>query len=366
MGEIAESFRLHGPQDRATCGDQMPPSHRRAMDALEHCRTAALGGQVYDGEHCHACQDRYHSGKNRPCPTCQNGSAHEWLHRPQAMLLPVPYCLVTLTRPEARRPLARRHQTLFYTILFRSSAQALQELAWEPRFVGGKIGLVGVLHTWTRALHYHPPGHDLVPAGGLAADGRQWLPARDHVLVPVKALSLRFRANVRAALRKTPVFDLVPPTVWEQDWGVHGEPGGTGAPALQYLAPYIFRVAISHNRILRWEAGRVTFQYPDSQTGALQVCTVTAADFLRRFLQHLRPDHCVKVRYDGLLGPSNRDALHKATTLLGGARRHSPPEGHTPAATPPETGLRCPKCAGVMQRLDTLRPTARCPRHRGP
>jgi hypothetical protein len=171
---------------------------------------------------------------------------------------------------------------------------------------------------------------------------------------------------VRDALHKTPVFDLVPPTVWEQDWVVHCEPVGTGAQALQYLAPYIFRVAISNNRILRLEAGRVTFQYQDSQTGAIQVCTITVEEFIRRFLQHILPDHFVKVRYYGLFGPGNRDALNQARALLGGERRHSPPEGHTPDATPPETGMRCPKCAGVMHLIDTLRPTARFPRNRGP
>jgi hypothetical protein len=173
MVEIAAIFRLHGPQYRAKFGDQMPPSHRRAMEAIEHCRTEALGGQVYYCENCHDYQYSYHSCKNRHCPKCQNGSANEWLHRQQAMLLPVPYFLVTFTVPDALRQLARRHQTLFYNLLFRSSAQALQELAWDPRFVGGKLGLVGVLHTWTRAMHYHPHVHYLVPAGGLAADGRQ-------------------------------------------------------------------------------------------------------------------------------------------------------------------------------------------------
>ena len=366
MVEMAEIFRLHGPQYRAKFGDQMPPSHLRAMEAIEHCRTEALGGQIYYCETCHDYQYSYHSCKNRHCPKCQHGSAHAWLHRQQARLLPLPDFLVTLTWPDALRQLARSHQKLFYNLLFRSSAQALQELALDPRFVGGKIGMVGVLHTWTRALHYHPHVHYLVPAGGLAADSGQWLPARNTFLVPVKALSILYRAKLRDALRRTPVFDLVPPAVWEQDWVVHCEPVGTGAQALQYLAPDIFRVAISNHRILRLEDGRVTFEYQDSQTGALQVCTVTAEEFIRRFLQHVLPDHFVKVRYDGLFGPGNRDALNKARALLGVERRNGLPEGHLPDAIPQEPGMRCPKCASVMQLIDTLRPTARVPRNRGP
>ena len=366
MVAMAEIFRLHGPPYRATFGDQMPHSPLRAMEAIEHCRTEALGGQVSSCENGHDYQYRDHSCKNRHGPTCQNDSAHEWLQRQEDMLLPLPHVLVTFTLPDSLRKLARSHQTLFYNILFRSSAQALQDLAWDPRFVGGTIGMVGVLHTWTRAMHDHPHVHDLVPAGGLAADGGQWLPARDHVLVPVKALSLLFRANVRDALRKTPVFGLVPNDLWEKDWVVHGEPVGSGSHALRYLAPYIFRVAISNHRILKLADGQVTFQYRDSQTGAIQVCTVTAEACIRRFLQHVLPDHFVKVRYDGLLSPGNRDALQKAKQLLGGERRHRHPEGPEPDSPPQDTAIRCPKCARVMPLIETLRPNGCFPRNRGP
>jgi hypothetical protein len=201
---MAEIVRIHGPQYRAKFGDQMPHSHLRAMEAIEHCRTEALGGQIYYGDNCADDQYRDHSCKNRPCPKGQNGSANDWLQRHKDLRLPVPHFLVTCPVPDSLRELTRSHQQLFYNILFRASAQALQDLALDPRFVGGKLGMVGVLHTWTRALHDHPHGHYLVPAGGLASDGRQWLPSREHCLVPVKALSLLFRAKVRDALRQTP------------------------------------------------------------------------------------------------------------------------------------------------------------------
>jgi hypothetical protein len=366
MVEIAEIFRIHGPQYRAKFGDQIPHSHLRAMEAIEHCRTEALGGQVYYCENCDDYQYRYHSCKNRHCPKCQNGSANDWLQRQKDLLLPVPHFLVTFTLPDSLRELARSHQKLFYNILFRSSAQALQDRALDPRFVGGTIGMVGVLHTWTRALHDHPHVHSLVPAGGLAADGGQWLPARENFLVPVKALSILFRANVRNALRKTPLFDLVRNDLWERDWVVHCEPVGRGSQALHYLAPYIFRVAISNNRILTLADGQVAFQYRDSQTGAIQVCTVPAEEFIRRFLQHVLPDHFVKVRYDGLFGPGNRDALKKARQLLGVESRNGHAEGHDPDSPPPEMAIRCPKCASVMQLIETVRPNGWFPLKPGP
>jgi endogenous inhibitor of DNA gyrase (YacG/DUF329 family) len=361
MVEIAEIFRIHGPEYRAKFKDQMLPSHVQAMEAIEHCRTEALGGHVYFCEHCQDYQYSYHSCKNRHCPTCQNGSAHDWLQRQRDMLLPVPYFLVTFTLPDTLRELARSNQKLLYNTLFRASAAALQKLALDPRFVGGTIGMIGVLHTWTRALHYHPHVHYLVPAGGLARDGRQWLPSRGDFLVPVQALSIVFRAKFRDALRKTPVFDLVPREVWDRAWVVHCEPVGTGVQALQYLAPYIFRVAISHNRILTLEDGQVTFQYKDSQTEQTKVCTLSAEEFIRRFLQHVLPDHFVKVRYYGFFSPGTRHALQTVRELLGAQSTPKHPAGHDADSMPATTAVHCPRCGNAMELVETLRPKNRSP-----
>ena len=155
MIELAEIFRLHGPAYREKFGNRMLPSHRRAMQDIEQCRTAALGGQVY---FCAQCQDQrysYHSCKNRNCPKCGNEQANEWLNQQQNLLLPTHYFLVTFTLPQELRPLARSNQKTIYQLLFRASSQALLKLAQDPRFVGGQIGMVGVLQTWTRDLHYH-------------------------------------------------------------------------------------------------------------------------------------------------------------------------------------------------------------------
>jgi putative transposase/transposase-like zinc-binding protein len=361
MAELAEIFRRHGPAYRAKFKDQMLPSHVQAMEAIEQCRTEELGGHVYFCERCQDYQYSYHSCKNRHCPKCQNGAANAWLQRQQEMLLPVPYFLVTFTLPEALRELTRRHQKLLYNTLFRTSAAALQTLALDPRFVGGTIGMIGVLHTWTRAMHYHPHVHYLVPAGGLAQDGQHWLPSREDFLVPVTALSVMFRAKFRDALRKSRLFDLVPPEVWEQDWVVHCEPVGTGAQALQYLAPYVFRVAISNNRILTLGDGQVTFQYKDSQTKQTKICTLSAEAFIRRFLQHVLPDHFVKVRYYGLLSPGNRAALQTVRELLGVQSTPRQLEGHAADSTPATTAVRCPRCGNAMELVETLRPKNRSP-----
>lgn len=169
--EVADIFRRYGSQYRQKFGQRMPASHHQAMLAIEQCRTEALGGHVFYCEDCDETLYSYHSCQNRHCPKCQNDTAEQWLQKQQALLLPGPHFLVTFTLPAQLRPVARRQQKTVYNILFRTSAAALQQLAADPRFVGGTIGMVGVLHTWTRELNYHPHIHYLVPAGGLAPDG---------------------------------------------------------------------------------------------------------------------------------------------------------------------------------------------------
>ena len=175
MGEVAAIFHLHGPAYRAKFGDRMLPSHLRVMQDIAQGRTEALGGQLYHCEHCQASPYSYHSCKNRHCPKCQTAQADVWLEHQQSLLLPVPYFMVTCTLPEPLRALTRSHQQPLYTLLFQSAAEAIQALAMDRRFIGGRSGMVGVLHTWTRDLRYHPHVHDIVTGGGLAGNGR-WRP----------------------------------------------------------------------------------------------------------------------------------------------------------------------------------------------
>jgi hypothetical protein len=373
MVEMADIFRRYGPEYRAKYGDKMLPSHRQAMRAIERCRTAALGGHVYTCESCGETQYQYHSCRNRHCPKCQNDRAQQWLEKQQDLLLPVPYFLVTVTLPSELRRVVRSHQKQVYDLFFRTSAQAIQQLARDPRFVGGQMGLVGVLHTWGRNLSYHPHLHYLVPGGGWAADGEIWLPARKNFLLPVKALSRIVRAKFRDALRQTPLFDLVSSSVWRKAWVVHCQPVGNGLMALKYLAPYIFRVAISNHRILQLAEGKVTFRYRASDTGKLRTCTLPAEEFIRRFLQHVLPKGFVKVRYYGFLASGCRQRLTsirqqldnssaaQAPDLDPGTKAESQLEAH-PADDPIlDPIVLCPSCGQVMQQRLIPRPRGRCP-----
>jgi hypothetical protein len=359
--ELAEIFRRYGPQYREKYGARMPPSHWDAMTDIELCRTEALGGQVYQCAECGERRYSYHSCQNRHCPKCQNAAGQAWLEQQQALLLPVPYFLLTFTLPEELREVARSHQKLVYSLLFRTSAAATQQLAQDARFVGGTLGMVGVLHTWTRALIYHPHVHYVVPGGGLAADGTTWRPAREDFLLPVRALSVLFRAKFRDALRQTELFSEVPADVWTQDWVVHCQPVGNGAAALKYLAPYIFRVAISNRRILSLQHDQVTFGYTDARSGQRKTCTVGAEEFIRRFLQHVLPKGFSKVRYYGFFGPNQREALSKVQRLLTGTATRARADPHAPAEPLATTELQCPTCGKPMQLVSTLRPRGRCP-----
>ncbi len=359
MVELAEIFRLHGQEYRAQFGHRMLPSHLRAMQDIERCRTEALGGQLY---FCNQCQEQrysYHSCKNRHCPKCQNEQANQWLQAQQNLLLPGPHFLVTFTLPAELRALARSNQKTIYNLLFRASSAALLKLAQDPRFVGAQIGMVGVLHTWTRQLLYHPHVHYIVTGGGLTQN-RQWRAARKDFLVPVKALSVIFRAKFRDHLKKTELFSLVDKQVWQKNWVAHSEPVGTGQAAFKYLAPYVFRVAISNNRILKVENGEVTFKYKESASGQIRFCTVSAQEFIRRFLQHVLPERFVKVRYYGLLSPSNRKLLAQARELLEAPAVNSNTTDSA-ALRPAATAPCCPHCGTVLTLIAQLKPCSRVP-----
>jgi len=261
MVTLGEIFRRYGSHYRDQFGAQMSSAQHQAMRAIEACRTEALGGHLYI---CPACATKcysYHSCRNRHCPRCQHHAAQKWLAQQQARLLPAPYFLITFTIPASLRDVAHKDARTLYTLLFRASAAALQQLAHDPRFLGGQIGMIGVLQTWTRDLRFHPHIHYLAPAIALTPDGELRRPRNPAFLVAVKPVALLFRAKLRAALRQTKLYRHIPHAVWEQPWVVDCRAVGSGAAALKYLAPYIFRVALSNNRIVGVEDDRVTFGY---------------------------------------------------------------------------------------------------------
>jgi hypothetical protein len=369
--ELADIFRQYAPAYRQKYAAHLLPSHRQAMRAIERCRTQALGGQVFACPACGEVRYSYHSCRNRHCPKCQHQQTQEWLETQQGLLLPVPYFMLTFTLPAELRQIARRNQKLIYKLLFRASAQATQQLARDPRFVGGQVGMVGVLHTWTRNLFYHPHVHYLVPGGGLGSDGQAWLPARRDFFLPVKALSKLFRAAFQRALRRTTLYTKIPAKVWRRAWVVHCKPVGNGQAALKYLAPYIHRVAISNRRLLSidhrgsLETSQLTFQYRPSDTGQLKTCTLSVEHFIQRFLQHILPRGFVKVRYFGFFGAILRSRLAALQQSLLPLKELPTEQPNQPTTTQPtswQDNMLCPKCGQLMLFQRSLCPlTCRSP-----
>jgi len=356
MPEMADILRTSAPEYMTKYGRRMVASHKRAIKDIILCRTPPIGGRVY---RCNPCGDyrySYHSCGNRNCPKCGNDDTTRWLAAQQALLLPVPYFMVTSTLPEELRHVARSNQRLVYGLLSRLTAEAIQKLARDPEWVGGEIGLLGVTQTWARDMSYHVHAHFIVPAGGISADGKRWLPAQRDYLMPEKAVAKIMRAKFHDALKKHPdLLKQVPTKVWRTDWVVNIKPVGKGKSALKYIAPYIFRVAISNKRISRFEEGRVTFSYKDSNEQWREM-TLEAEEFIRRFMQHVLPLRFVKVRYYGFLSPKKRLLLEAVKELFGLFKAQNEKSGSGCNLATEVRVMRCPKCGSEMVFIKEIKP----------
>lgn len=367
MLEVADIFREAGPAYRERFAARMLPSQLKAMRDIERCRTPALGGHLHRCDRCGHRLYSYHSCRNRHCPKCQGEHTRRWAEEQQARLLPCPYYLVTFTLPDQLRPLARSHPRLLYGILLSCAAQSLQVLLADPRWLGARPGMLAVLHSWTRTLLFHPHAHFLVTAGGLTDDRQAWRrPARRDFLVPGRALSVIFRAKVRDALERAKRLDQVPRKAWKRKWVTHCRHAGDGERALLYVARYVHRVAITNSRLESLDRQHVTFRYRDNRTGQLQRCTLSAEQFISRFLQHVLPRRFTKVRYYGLCSPRCRTALERARVLLSQRQQPDDPNGDAPDPTgitqPDGSTFPCPVChVGRMTVVADLSPQPQPP-----
>lgn len=344
MVSLGAIFRAAGAAYLAAFGDRILPSHRRALADIAACRTTALGASEFRCDRCGSVHLVSHSCRNRHCPICHADRTQRWLNALRRLLLPCPYYLVTFTLPADLRGLARRHQRLVYHALIHEAATSLQILATDPRYVGARLGMIAVLHTWTRAMLYHPHVHILVTGGGL--DGDTWRrPANPHFLVPGFALSKLFRARLRRALAD--LADDVPADTWAKPWVVHVKHAGDGVRVASYLARYVHRVAIANERIAAFDGDHVVFRYRDSRSHETHSCTLPVLGFIARFLQHALPRGFTKVRRYGLFAPACRRQLATARSILDHHRRSTEPEATTTITQPAlekRPPWRCPFC----------------------
>jgi len=334
--------------------DSILPSHKKVMQHIATCRTPGMGGQKYLCESCGNFHYSYHSCRDRHCPKCQNDRIDEWLEKQFELLLSVPYFMATPTVPEDLRPVFRSHQKMMYHLFFKASAEAIMLLAKDKRFLGADIGMMAILQTWTRMLVYHPHIHFLIPGGGIRND--QWKYSKPDFFIHGKPLARMIRGKFRAAVKEAGLYDLVPGNVWKQEWVCDVKAVGNGESVLKYLAPYVYRVAISDRNILNVHNGRVTFRYKDSENDKFKNCTLDAAEFLRRFLQHVLPKGFVKIRYFGFLATKKRIELDHIKELIG--KRLYRKSASYPKK--PKQPMMCPDCGNVLVFLCEI------PRYRGP
>jgi len=322
--EIADIFLTFGAAYRAQYGNQTSKEQRRAMRAIEICRTAELGGHVDECDQCGQVRISYNSCRNRHCPKCQTLDKERWLEAQGEALLPIPYFHVVFTLPEELGPLALRNPQVVYSLLFKAASETLLELSRDPRYLGAQIGVTALLHTWSQTLMHHPHLHCIVTGGGLSEDDHEWIEGRKDFSLPVKVLSRLFRGKMLAYLKKAYQADeLIFPgriaawadkrffqeqltVLYQKEWVVYCKPPlGRPEQVLDYLARYTHRVALTNDRILRVEEDQVTFRYRDSHDhNRIKEMTLDAMEFIRRFLLHVLPDRFVKIRHYGLL--SNR------------------------------------------------------------
>jgi hypothetical protein len=365
--EVADVFRRYGTEYLQKFSKRMPPSHRRAFKDILRCRTPVMGGHVFQCDHCGRQQYSYHSCRNRSCPKCHKSDIQAWLQGRQKELLPVPYYHVIFTLPYELRAFARRNQKEVYGLLIKSAAGSIVKLAADPHYVGGRVGVMAVLHTWGSNLSYHLHVHCLVTGGGLSSDGRTWIPARENYLVPVRALSRLFRGSFLDSIRRQFKDVDLPKSIRQKEWVVYCKPAiqGTGA-VLNYLARYIHRVAITNSRIISTDNGKVAFRYKGSRGDKTRTMTVSAEEFIRRFLQHVLPAGVHKVRYYGLWSPSNRKKLLEVRQILTTQPKDDQQirvEEDTDAeVSQPSEPRQCPHCQkGTLIRIGQLLRRGRAP-----
>jgi Putative transposase/Transposase zinc-binding domain len=374
--EVADVFRSLDPAFVAT----LPAPHRRVVQDIVTCRTAALGGHLERCDQCGYSQIAYDSCRNRHCPKCQAIARAEWMEARAEELLEVEYFHVVFTLPEQLSPLALQNKRIIYNLLFKAASETLLEIAADRRHLGARIGFFAVLHSWGQTMQFHPHLHCVIPGGGLSADNSRWIACRPGFFLPVKVLSRLFRGKFVAFLREareqgrlTYTGQLAALAGVEEfnrwlrelsgiEWVVYAKPPfGGPEQVLKYLARYTHRVAISNSRLLELKDNQVTFRYKDYAAGNLtKTMTLSVQEFTRRFLLHVLPRGLVRIRYYGFLANCCRVEKLKLCRRLIPDGKTGGKAPQTSAESDSETArTTCPSCRRgkmvIVEKIEALR-----------
>ena len=372
--EVADVFDRHGADWRRANAGHVSLGQLQVMSAIEQCRSAALGGHVERCEDCGHSRIAYNSCRNRHCPKCQGAVATDWLAAREADLLPASYFHVVFTLPAEIAPIAYQNKAVVYDLLFRTAAETLLAIAADPRHLGARIGATAVLHSWGSAMTHHPHVHMIVPGGGISLDGTRWVRCKPGFLLPVRVLSRLFRRLFLAALvdahaagrlaffggigdlHRREAFAAYLTPLRRKNWFVYAKPPFAGPEAvLAYLARYTHRVAISNSRLIALDARSVSFRYKDYRGNGqarYRTMTLSADEFIRRFLLHVLPKGFHRIRHYGLLASAGCKAnIARARELMAvPIPAVNPPAAHNivDPHTMPDHRPPCPCCGGRM------------------
>jgi len=365
MSAIQQAFVRFAPEYLARFGSTMPAGHRKVIRAIVDCRSPALGQVCFACKTCGCAHVSPASCGNRHCPQCQGRKSMQWLAKQAERQLPGRHFLLTFTVPQALRSFLRSQQTVGYRALFAASAAAIKIIARNPRHIGADAcGFFGVLHTWGRQLQYHPHIHYVVPAGAMRTKDRRWMPSRDEFFLPVKALSRLFRTQFKADIKSAGLLAHISSSVWGQQWVVHCESIPNAKACIEYLAPYVFKVAISDQRILRVDDTGVRLRWRKVGSNRPRTLTLDGIEFLRRFLNHVLPKGFIKVRHYGFMSANSAISRDEVQLAIVGAHAFEIPRVPKPQAPkPPPT---CRSCGGTLRFAAMLRPAGYGTRTTGP
>jgi hypothetical protein len=335
-------------------GPPLSPQQRRAIWAITHCRTAALGGNVFDCKPCGHIHFAYHSCNHKACPQCGALATRRWVERELRKLVNAPYFLVTFTLPAQLRScffgsFAKQAYDLFFTAV----AAALTEKLANDKGLGAVIsGFTAALHTWNQRLEFHPHIHCLVPGVGFNASGEFVRVKNDQFLVFLPHLQGAFRQHFYQLFKE---HDWqVDPTVWSKDWGVHIQPAGSGATAVKYLGTYVARTAINDARILKVTQDSVTFRWKDrSDHNRSKLKTLPGVEFVRRYFRHVLPTGLRSVRYYGFCHPAAK-ANRLRVQLHSGRTTDFGPAELLPSSALAYSAPLCPFCRRAMRLVLSL------------
>jgi hypothetical protein len=360
MSAIQEIFRTYGKEYLELYGDRMPGIHKKVIRDMCECRRGSFGAIIYECDECKTRQPVPCCCGNRHCPSCHQFKAEEWLSRQIDNLLPTHYFLLTVTLPEELRDVARSNQRIVYKAMFSCAHGALKKLAKDKKYVGSdKLGYLAVLHTWGSTLQYHPHIHIVIPGGAVDKDGEQWLSSRQDMFVHTNPFAIIFRAKIKDEMEKAGLLQMIDPSVWKKEWVVHNQPAGKGENVLRYLSRYVFRVAISNNRIKSISDKAIRFSYKDREKKTWKTMELKPMEFIRRFLQHVLPGGFMKIRHYGFLNPNSSlsiDSLRELISLV-----HTFIEGlykTVPRLKSPR--ITCVGCGNTMRYAAFLKPVSRC------